>query len=75
MKLLVIPDIHGRDFWKEPCEKPGEYDKIIFLGDYLDPYPKEGIFKDEARHNLVDIIEFTIHNKMKVITLTGNHEF
>lgn len=36
-KVLVIPDVHGRDFWQEPCTK---WDgQIIFLGDYHDPYP------------------------------------
>ena len=34
--ILIIPDIHGRTFWKE-CIKC-ECDEIIFLGDYLDPY-------------------------------------
>lgn len=34
-RILVIPDVHGRDFWKRavettPCEK------IIFLGDYIE---------------------------------------
>ena len=40
--ILIIPDIHGRTFWKE-CIKCREYDEIIFLGDYLDPYSFEGI--------------------------------
>lgn len=75
MKLLIIPDIHGRDFWKEPCKKFYKYDKVIFLGDYLDPYSQEEIFPEEARHNLIDIIEFVIHNKNKIITLIGNHDF
>lgn len=39
--MIIIPDIHGRTFWKDAVKerKPGE--KIIFLGDYLDPYPYE----------------------------------
>ena len=40
--LIIIPDIHGRTFWKEAIQKyPNS--KTIFLGDYLDPYPHEGI--------------------------------
>lgn len=35
-KILVIPDLHGRGFWKEPCNN--WEGKIIFLGDYHDPY-------------------------------------
>ena len=44
--ILIIPDIHGRTFWKE-CIKC-ECDEIIFLGDYLDPYNYEGISKQDA---------------------------
>lgn len=36
--ILIVPDIHGRKFWKEPCSNVDKYEKIIFLGDYLDPY-------------------------------------
>ena len=43
-RILVIPDVHGRTFWKEPV---GKYinvvDRVVFLGDYLDPYPTEGM--------------------------------
>ena len=41
MKILVLPDIHGRHFWKEPCNNIETYDKVVFLGDYLDPYDFE----------------------------------
>ena len=38
-RILVIPDVHGRTFWKEPvCKLIESVDKVIFLGDYLDPY-------------------------------------
>lgn len=46
---LIIPDVHGRDFWKDAANRfPGN---IVFLGDYLDPYPLEGISPDEAFTN------------------------
>lgn len=46
---LIIPDVHGRDFWKDAANRfPGD---IVFLGDYLDPYPLEGISSDEAFTN------------------------
>lgn len=35
-KIYVIPDIHGRDFWHD-IKKIEDYEKIIFLGDYVDP--------------------------------------
>ena len=45
-RLIIIPDVHGRDFWRKAvCENPdGEF---VFLGDYLDPYGFEDIL--EAR--------------------------
>jgi predicted phosphodiesterase len=59
MKILIIPDIHGRTFWKETIEKhKDEVDKIIFLGDYLDPYPWENITRKDAIRNLEEIINF-----------------
>lgn len=33
-RILVIPDIHGKDDWKYVVTRG--YDKIIFLGDYVD---------------------------------------
>ena len=37
MKIITISDLHGKDIWKNI--NPDEYDKIIFLGDYVDaPY-------------------------------------
>lgn len=38
--IAIIPDVHGRNFWKNITsnEEIAKYEKIIFLGDYLDPY-------------------------------------
>ena len=44
IKVLFIPDVHCRDFWKEPVKKTLEENpeaKIIFLGDYVDGYGYE----------------------------------
>ena len=42
MIYLVISDIHGRKFWRQAIANNIEQvDKVIFLGDYLDPYPEE----------------------------------
>ncbi len=43
--ILVVPDVHGRKFWETALDYPGE---IIFLGDYTDPYPREGITMADA---------------------------
>ena len=46
-KLIIIPDVHGRSFWRKAVEEnPGE--EFIFLGDYLDPYKQDGVTVDEA---------------------------
>ena len=73
-KLLVLPDIHGRRFWKEPCKNIDEYDKVVFLGDYLDPYGFEGIDVEETVENFKEIIDFKKQNMDKVILLLGNHD-
>ena len=44
-KILVVPDVHGRTFWKEPVGRLLEsVDRVVFLGDYLDPYEKHRSF-------------------------------
>ena len=73
-KVLVIPDIHGRTFWKEPCNKIDEYEKIIFLGDYLDPYDFENISIEDAIANFEEIVDFANKNINKVVLLLGNHD-
>lgn len=73
-KILIIPDVHGRSFWKEATEKhEQECDKIIFLGDYVDPYEDEGITRKEAIKTLEEVIEYKLNNKDKTILLLGNH--
>ena len=47
-KILVIPDVHGRIFWKEPVKKYMDaVDRVVFLGDYLDPYEDEDGLADD----------------------------
>ena len=74
MNILIIPDVHGRTFWRYAVNVINDYDKVIFLGDYLDPYPQENISFEKALSELSEIIAF--HNKYpdKVITLLGNHD-
>ena len=72
-QILVIPDVHGRAFWKEAVEKRPTL-PIVFLGDYLDPYAHENITPDEALDNFKDIIAFKQANMDRVTLLIGNHE-
>ena len=72
MKILTNPDIHGRVFWKYSIEHKDEFDKIIFLGDYLDAYSPDLLLKEED--NFKEIIQFKKDNSDKVILLLGNHD-
>lgn len=71
-KIIIFPDIHGRTFWNEVNLK--EYDKAIFLGDYVDPYPEEGIDADAALNNFKEIIKLNNRNPNKIAFLLGNHD-
>lgn len=74
-KLLVIPDVHGRTFWKEVVEKyKDEADRIIFLGDYLDRYENEDISRKQEKDNFKEILDFKLENEDKVVMLLGNHD-
>lgn len=74
MKILIVPDVHGRRFWYRVLEVVDKYDKIIFLGDYLDPYEDEGISPDRAYWEFREIITFRQHFGNKVVLLLGNHD-
>lgn len=75
MAILILPDIHARRFWKHAVEQEFDnVDKIIFLGDYLDPYPLEGFTRMDAIRNFEEILDFASKNKDKVVLLLGNHD-
>ena len=71
--ILIIPDVHGRDFWKKAVDSKG-FDKTIFLGDYTDPYDFEGITDEVTVENLKSIIAYKQQNPDKVVLLLGNHD-
>lgn len=81
MKILICPDIHGRHFWKKPNIE--DFDKVIFLGDYLDNYDGETntegelevqITLDSSIKNFEEIIQLAKDNSDKVVLLLGNHD-
>lgn len=76
-RIIVVPDIHGETFWKEPVQKYiDQVDRIVFLGDYLDPYLDEGktYTPQGLFDNLMDIIDLKRANMDKVALLKGNHD-
>ena len=71
MKTLIIPDVHGRTFWKKIVDSNLP---IVFLGDYVDPYSFDGISKEDAINNFKEILTFAKERKNQVTLLLGNHD-
>lgn len=71
MKILAIGDLHGRPYNKY-LTNIEKYDKIIFLGDYVDSFYLSDI---EIIDNLKKLIQFKKDNLNKVELLIGNHDF
>ena len=69
----VVPDIHGRKFWRSAL-KGREDGNIVFLGDYLDPYPWEEITPGDSYRELRAVIEFKRAHMDNVVLLMGNHD-
>lgn len=79
--MIIVPDIHGRSFWRKPIlrhflsQRPiDDAEKVIFLGDYLDPYPKECISMMRAMKVLEEIIALKREHPDEVVLLLGNHD-
>lgn len=80
INTLIIGDVHGRLFWKEPVERVlSDSDAhIVFLGDYLDPYPYEWDKDDDYKLISLDrfkgIIDLKKANPDRITLLIGNHD-
>lgn len=72
MKILVLGDLHCRLFWREAVESWDDY--IIFLGDYIDPYPYEFEKEPNPIDTLLDVLNFKDRNQDRVTLLLGNHK-
>jgi hypothetical protein len=70
-EIILCPDIHCRNFWKPILDIKDK--KIIFLGDYLDPYPSEGYTFKNGLDNLKIIIELKKKDPDRITLLLGNH--
>jgi hypothetical protein len=69
MKIVVVGDLHGKECWKKI--DASRYDKVIFLGDYVD----DNSVEDERMvKNLEDIVRFHSMFPNKVVLLLGNHD-
>lgn len=72
-ELIIVPDIHGRTFWKDAIPHIQDGTPVVFLGDYLDPYSHERITPEAALRNFKEILEAT-KDKSNVHLLIGNHD-
>ena len=70
MRLLTIPDLHGKTAWQRV--NAADYDKIIFLGDYVDDHGEHT--DDQLFNNLLAILAFRQAHPDKVVLLLGNHD-
>lgn len=83
MKTVSIGDIHGSNKWKlllfgtitptleEINNIVNQFDKIIFIGDYVDSFDVDNIIIIE---NLLEIINLKKNYPDKIILLWGNHD-
>ena len=71
MKIAVIGDVHGRTNWKRIDF--GSYDRVIFMGDYCDPYAYN-IGSEEVYNNFLEILKLKKAEPDKFVLLFGNHD-
>jgi 3',5'-cyclic AMP phosphodiesterase CpdA len=69
MKHIAIGDIHGRDNWQEI--NIGNYDKVIFIGDYVDSHT---LSDNAILENFKKIVSLKKQHPEKVVLLLGNHD-
>lgn len=72
--VILVPDVHGRDFWRELIPFIDECERVVFLGDYHDPYQHEGISNATSLNNFKEILSFAKEHQDKVVLLLGNHD-
>lgn len=72
-QILIVPDTHGKDFWRVPVNSNPSM-KVVFLGDYLDPYDDEPVEWYDVIQRFQDIITLKRSFPDRVTLLLGNHE-
>ena len=56
--VLIIPDIHGRQFYKNAISEAVDKNiEIVCLGDYLDPYFGDELHEDGVFAPLKELVE------------------
>lgn len=70
-QIVAIGDVHGLDAWK-PIVAGNPDSRIVFLGDYLDPY--RPLTREGLLDNLREIIRLKQSRPDDVVLLLGNHD-
>lgn len=70
-RILVFPDVHGRDFDMILLNAIKEVDKVIFLGDYWDSFDIPLTHQVSVFQNIID---FKRSFPNKITLLLGNHD-
>lgn len=73
--MIYIPDVHGRQFWKDAVKKRKDGELVVFLGDYMEPYSHEGITHEDSYNTFLEILEYKKENPDTTVLLLGNHDF
>lgn len=76
MRILVVPDLHGRANWHQPVTDfltaAAPADRVVFLGDYLDSFT---VADQPMLDNFIDVLLLREREPERVILLLGNHCF
>ena len=64
--MIIIPDVHGRTFWRQAVNEYLGKEHILFLGDYLDPYAYEGIDGELANMQFLTLEDIYIAATEKI---------
>ena len=74
-KILILPDIHGRDFYCDALyEAIAKGTAIVCLGDYLDPYLGDDLHEKGVFAPLKELVEVKKQHPGRVHLLIGNHD-
>ena len=77
VKYYIVPDVHGRTFYRNTLDtfvfEDGD-PHMIFLGDYIDPYPDEDIDAGDAFDRFKYIVEQKRKYPKRITLLIGNHD-
>lgn len=73
--ILIIPDIHGRSFYKDAIiEAVDKNIEIVCLGDYLDPYFGDKLHEEGVFAPLREFVELKKSRPHMTHLLLGNHD-